>query len=202
MTIFCYAVGVLLNLIWILLGDRLSVPIQLAIPVTTVLICALGVKVRTRSMSSGIKAMYRRKALMALFVYYLVIITLMLFFGGLFHIARGYGGTVSLEPFRTVRNFIKHYRRTGSWFSLSNLVGNVIILVPFGVLMPVLFKPMRHAWIFIPTAAIVACGIELIQWLTATGAADVDDSILNLAGALLGYLFTRICQMIQKRWMR
>jgi len=48
--------------------------------------------------------------------------------------------------------------------------------------------------------------VEYIQWVTATGAADVDDSILNFIGAALGYLFTRLCQitagMIAKRRSR
>ena len=55
-------------------------------------------------------------------------------------------------------------------------------------------------------AALVSCGVEYIQWVTATGAADVDDSILNFIGAALGYLFTRLCQitagMIAKRRSR
>ena len=89
---------------------------------------------------------------------------------------------------------------------MTNLLGNVVILVPLGVLMPVMFRPMRRFWTFLPLAALVSCGVEYIQWVTATGAADVDDSILNFIGAALGYLFTRLCQitagMIAKRRSR
>lgn len=110
------------------------------------------------------------------------------------------------EPFHTIRNYIIYYRRTGSFVSVTNLLGNVVILVPLGVLMPVMFRPMRHFWTFLPLAALVSCGVEYIQWVTATGAADVDDSILNFIGAALGYLFTRLCQitagMIAKRRSR
>ena len=136
----------------------------------------------------------------------LLILSVLLFFGGLFHLDRGYGGAVNLEPFHTIRNYIIYYRRTGSFVSVTNLLGNVVILVPLGVLMPVMFRPMRHFWTFLPLAALVSCGVEYIQWVTATGAADVDDSILNFIGAALGYLFTRLCQitagMIAKRRSR
>ena len=134
------------------------------------------------------------------------ILSVLLFFGGLFHLDRGYGGAVNLEPFHTIRNYIIYYRRTGSFVSVTNLLVNVVILVPLGVLMPVMFRPMRHFWTFLPLAALVSCGVEYIQWVTATGAADVDDSILNFIGAALGYLFTRLCQitagMIAKRRSR
>lgn len=90
---------------------------------------------------------------------------------------------MNLEPFHTIRNYIIYYRRTGSFVSVTNLLGNVVILVPLGVLMPVMFRPMRHFWTFLPLAALVSCGVEYIQWVTATGAADVDDSILNFIGA-------------------
>ena len=37
---------------------------------------------------------------------------------------------------------------------------------------------------------------------TATGAADVDDSILNFLGAFLGYFFVRVCQMGYAAYVR
>ena len=167
----------------------------MAIPILTVLLAGTGVLLRLRKLRGEQRRRYRTGALWVLLLYYLCILSVLLFFGGLFHLDRGYGGAVNLEPFHTIRNYIIYYRRTGSFVSVTNLLGNVVILVPLGVLMPVMFRPMRHFWTFLPLAALVSCGVEYIQWVTATGAADVDDSILNFIGAALGYLFTRLCQI-------
>ena len=59
---------------------------------------------------------------------------------------------------------------------------------------------MRHFWTFLPLAALTSVGVEYLQWRTATGAADVDDSILNFIGACLGYLFVQVCQMSCAAW--
>ncbi|MBD5459486.1 MAG: VanZ family protein, partial [Lachnospiraceae bacterium] len=46
---------------------------------------------------------------------------------------------------------------------------------------------------------LIVTGIELFQLLSAFGAFDVDDFILNCAGALLGYIFFIFCETFQKR---
>ena len=55
---------------------------------------------------------------------------------------------------------------------------------------------MRHIWIFLPLVALVAIGIECLQWVLGVGTADVDDSLLNFIGAWAGYVVTRMIQMI------
>ena len=59
-----------------------------------------------------------------------------------------------------------------------------------------MFPRLRRFWLFFLLAAFVCVGIEYIQWCTAAGVADVDDSILNFLGAAGGYIVTRLCQMI------
>jgi len=108
---------------------------------------------------------------------------------------RAWGGAVNLEPFYTIRRFLIHYRRTGSLSSLFNLLGNVVILIPLGVLLPVLLRPMRRVWLAVPLLAAVCAGVEWLQWRTGLGVADVDDSILNFVGALAGWAATRLCQL-------
>lgn len=198
-SLFWYLAAGALNLFWLMLGDRLSLWTQVSIPVLTVLVAGVGVLLRLRGLPPRAQARYRQGALWALLIYYLCILSVLLFFGGLFFVDRGYGGTVNIQPFHTIRNYLIYYRRTGSFVSISNLLGNVVILMPLGVLLPLMFRPMRRFWLSLPLAALVACGVEVIQWLTATGAADVDDSILNFLGAALGYVVTRLCQMV---WFR
>ena len=193
--ILCYSAAILVNLVWLLLGGQLDMLLQAAVPAGTVLLAGIGVALRLRSLPQGARGRYLRGALWALFLYYLAILSVLLFFGGLFQLDRVWGGSVNLEPFHTIRSYVRFYRNTGSPVSIMNLLGNVVIMVPLGMLLPVLFRTMRHFWTCLPLWALTAVGVEWLQWVTATGAADVDDSILNFLGAALGYLLVRLCQL-------
>ena len=194
MSVLCYAAAAALNVLWLVMGDRLSVNHQLMVPLASVALVGFGVLLRTHGMGRAAAERYRRGALWALFVYYLAILSVMLFFGGLFHLDRAWGGAVNLEPFYTISRFWRHFCRTGSLTSLFNLLGNVVILIPLGVLLPVLFRPMRRIWLAVPLLAAVCAGVEWLQWYTGFGVADVDDSILNFAGALAGWTVARLVQ--------
>ncbi|MFF4099100.1 VanZ family protein [Streptomyces sp. NPDC001903] len=69
------------------------------------------------------------------------------------------------------------------------LGGNVLLGLPFGVLLPVLLPPARG---LLRVGAVTVCLmtlVELVQGALVTGRVfDIDDVILNTAGALLGYL--------------
>ncbi|MFJ7154433.1 VanZ family protein [Streptomyces sp. NPDC101118] len=73
--------------------------------------------------------------------------------------------------------------------AVRQLGGNLLLGVPLGVLLPVLVPPARgFLRVGVVTAALMTL-VELIQGALVTGRAfDVDDVILNTAGALLGYL--------------
>ncbi|MBO5728013.1 MAG: VanZ family protein [Oscillospiraceae bacterium] len=206
-SLLCYAAALGMNLFWLWRGDALGVGTQLLIPVLSVTAAGLGVLMRARRIPAreGRRRLYRG-ALTVLLVYYLIIVGGLLLFGGLFHLDRAWGGAVNLEPFYTIRRFVVHYRRTGSLSSLSNLLGNIAVLAPLGVLLPVLYRPMRRFWLFIPLMAAVAVGIEAFQWRTGLGVADVDDSILNFCGAIISYIPTRlvqmVCRMVERRSKR
>ncbi len=70
-----------------------------------------------------------------------------------------------------------------------NLVGNVVMFIPLGYLLPRIWKPMGRFFLFLLTMIGVIVWIELTQYFTLLGSCDVDDLILNLSGAILGYLF-------------
>ena len=200
MWLICYTLTGVLNLFWLLNGDKLSVDLQMIIPVVSVFVAGFGVFLRTYRLNRAGKMTYRRKALWVLFIYYLAILSVLLFFGGLFHVDRAWGSAVNLEPFYTIRRFLIHYQRTGSLSSLSNLLGNIVILMPLGVLLPAMFRKLRRFWLTLPFLALFAIAVEFIQWRTGVGIADIDDSILNFAGAAVGYIFTRLCQIVYFRF--
>lgn len=73
--------------------------------------------------------------------------------------------------------------------AVRQLGGNLLLGLPFGVLLPVLMPPARG---LLRVGAVTVCLmtlVELIQGALVTGRVfDIDDVILNTAGALLGYL--------------
>ena len=79
---------------------------------------------------------------------------------------------------------------------IENLAGNIILFVPFGILLPLAFKIEKKTILF---GCLVSCFIEAMQFAFAMGAADVDDIILNTLGAVIGYLFYIIAKHIFKK---
>lgn len=72
--------------------------------------------------------------------------------------------------------------------SFKNLVGNILIFIPFGLLYPL----SRKKRVKIVEAFLIILGstgaIEIIQYFFLTSRrADIDDIILNLVGGLIGY---------------
>lgn len=196
MSVLCYGAAVALNVLWLVMGDGLSVNHQLMIPLLTVALAGVGLLFRVGRLGKAARRRYCKAALWTLLLYYLAILSVMLFFGGLFHLDRAWGGAVNLEPLYTISRFWFHYRRTGSLTSLFNLLGNVVILIPLGVLLPVMFRPMRRFWLFVPLMAVICVGVEGLQWYSGLGVADVDDSILNFVGAVIGWMVIRSVQTV------
>lgn len=80
--ILCYFAAGLVNLVWLLLGDHLDLFLQTAAPAVTVLLAGTGVALRLRSLPREAGARYLRGALWALFLYYLAILSVLLFSEG------------------------------------------------------------------------------------------------------------------------
>ncbi len=97
----------------------------------------------------------------------------------------------NIVPFETIRLFA----RSADWDNIRapfiNLVGNVAVFVPFGVLFPVLFRRCRNYFGFIGRFLLLIVGLELAQGALGAGVADIDDLILNGIGATLGYIVYR-----------
>ncbi|EOS53484.1 hypothetical protein C812_04035 [Paenibacillus barengoltzii G22] len=76
---------------------------------------------------------------------------------------------------------------------MVNLFGNVLIFMPFGLLLGLMFRHKDITWIETLLYAFAASfSLECAQLLLAIGQFDVDDLILNTGGALLGYFVYRI----------
>lgn len=97
--------------------------------------------------------------------------------------------TTNLIPFATINRYLSVLDRpSGLGLFLYNIVGNSIILIPFGYLFPIVNKTMKHWWAFVLAALIFILIMEILQYVSMSGTLDIDDVLLNLSGALIGYL--------------
>ena len=103
------------------------------------------------------------------------------------------GGELNLEPLRTIRLFVRvllyDHNPYNIRLAIVNLAGNVALFVPLGYFLPRLWPGLQKWWrTWLMTLAIMTA-VELTQMLTLRGTCDVDDLILNLLGAAIGYGF-------------
>ncbi|MHC5256598.1 VanZ family protein [Streptomyces sp. UC4497] len=92
----------------------------------------------------------------------------------------------NLDPGSSIRVYFDQ----PDWLdTIKQVGGNVVLGVPFGVLLPVLFPRTRGFVRVVLMTALVMLTVEIAQGLLVTGRAfDIDDVILNAAGAFIGYL--------------
>ncbi len=93
---------------------------------------------------------------------------------------------INLIPFQTIRNYYRVYGIHGDMFGI-NIVGNVLMFVPWGFGLLFLWKKNREFFRFLYFSAILPILIECSQLFIARQV-DVDDFILNFCGALAGGL--------------
>ena len=64
---------------------------------------------------------------------------------------------------------------------------NILLFVPFGYLLPLLWKRADRWWKVVLCGFVLSLGIELVQLATHLGMFDLDDLMNNTLGALLGW---------------
>lgn len=71
-------------------------------------------------------------------------------------------------------------------------VENIIMFIPFGILIPTAFPVMRN--IFVCTLTALACSLclEMFQLITGRGFCQLDDVVTNTLGAFIGYMVYRM----------
>lgn len=86
---------------------------------------------------------------------------------------------------------------SGSAFSQYQVISNVLIYIPYGLLIPWNIWYCRRWW----WCAVVCTGtslmIELEQRITGRGTFDVADLFMNLLGAMIGFLIYAICEKVR-----
>ena len=114
-----------------------------------------------------------------LFLLYIVFLIYFLF------LAEWYGRTevteeyrYNLELFKEIRRFLTYREQLGMFTVLANLLGNIMIFVPYGFFISMAGKSMGFFKILFFSMAL-SLGVETIQLFTRVGSFDVDDIKYN-----------------------
>ena len=99
---------------------------------------------------------------------------------------------INLKPFYTIENYLHVILKNpqSSYFKncIIELLGNILLFIPAGWLLPRLFRSMRKFFPFLLTCLLAILFVESLQLVTLLGRFDVDDIILNIVGMLIGYI--------------
>jgi glycopeptide antibiotics resistance protein len=79
----------------------------------------------------------------------------------------------------------------GKTFYLKEILLNILLYIPFGFMMPAVFRKMK-VWQMILVFLFFSCGIELIQLFGRIGVFETDDILDNTLGGILGLTVYRI----------
>ena len=104
--------------------------------------------------------------------------------------------TANFTLFKTIRMYINYSYKLNSF---ENLVGNVVVFIPFGFLIPYVLKRGRNFFVMLINAFLFVLGIEVFQLFSAFGAFDVDDILLNTLGGLLGFFCFVVVRFIHRK---
>lgn len=101
-------------------------------------------------------------------------------------------GTNNFIPFKEIMRY-----ELGSSFFIHNVLGNILLFIPFGFFVSYILKTKKPQYILIITF-ITSLVIEFTQLLIGR-TFDVDDVFLNIIGGFLGYLIYLIMQVVYEK---
>jgi len=100
---------------------------------------------------------------------------------------------VNFKVFDTINRYSIFSRQT---------IGNAIMLLPLGIFIPLLNKRLRtfpSFFIVLLISFLVSVGIEVLQLATNYRSTDIDDVILNTAGACVGFMIYQCTRLIMPK---
>ena len=108
----------------------------------------------------------------------------------------------NIIPFRTILSYVSVILNTNmnNGIAIRNLIGNLFLLFPLGFYLPFFIRKMGNVKIYILSVSVLIIVIEVMQFITGRGILDIDDFILNFAGAMIGFvIFFVFKKMLTKR---
>ena len=106
---------------------------------------------------------------------------------------------IQLVPMRTISGMVQSFLDSGTsslvrTLSFVNLAGNIIMFIPAGF-----FLSRGSLSKCIQKALLLTLLVEIVQVFTLRGSFDIDDIMLNVAGAIIGYFLWKKLKIIFER---
>jgi len=107
----------------------------------------------------------------------------------------------NLILFKEIKRFWNYRNQLGIFATATNLLGNVLIFLPFGFFMAMASKYRSFLSTVIYSFAL-SLTIELSQLFMKVGCFDVDDLLLNTIGGMMGFVAFSICNVIRRNYAK
>jgi len=148
--------------------------------------------------------MMKMKPIHTLFTLYLMALFYVLFIyersidlswiarGGLSTLVERQAEHLNLILFKKIFHYLQTMNyATGMRNIIVNIGGHMLMFTPFGFFLPRINKRFQNIRFFIGIALLIMFLIEGLQYITMSGSFDVDDALLNMIGAIIGFVFLR-----------
>ena len=150
----------------------------------------------------------REIILFIFFVYFLFLLLLTIFKGGRIEFSNQFNsymyrehgllGIINIVPIKETINTFMH-SETGMRNSLRNLIGNILVFMPLGFFIPLLFDKFNNLKKILKVGFLSSLAIELSQLFVGGNVCDIDDVIYNTLGALAGFICYKTFETIIKK---
>lgn len=112
--------------------------------------------------------------------------------GGFETLFKRQSNNLNLILFKTIIKYMQTMNyATGMQNIIVNIGGHMLMFTPFGFFLPRLNKRFQNIRFFILISILIMFMIETFQFLTMSGSFDVDDALLNVIGVIIGFVFLR-----------
>lgn len=99
-------------------------------------------------------------------------------------------------PFKTILNYLGVLPESN--IAIRNLGGNLALFIPLGFFAPLLRRSSGWKSVLI-IALVISAALEITQGIFQVGVFDLDDILLNVLGALLGYVIFVCVKFLTKK---
>ena len=144
------------------------------------------------------KNILREVVINIFFIYFLILINLTICKMNMLQISFQHKFHVNYMPFiETINMFKDDFMGIGN--AIYNVVGNILLFVPLGFFIPLLFKKKNKIINIALYGFYASLAIEIIQLFTAINLTDIDDIIFNTLGAVLGFFTYNVFYYVIKK---
>jgi glycopeptide antibiotics resistance protein len=99
---------------------------------------------------------------------------------------------VNLIPFKSILSYVQKMNTiSGMNVIIENVIAHIVVFGWLGYFLPRLYEKTQNLAHFLRIILVILVSIELVQFLTQSGLFDIDDILINLVGAYLGFKYLR-----------